>query len=43
MKPFCTLPHRITSVTVQDGKLIAETEHGLYEILEDGSYVGVSF
>ncbi len=43
MQPFCTLPHRITSLSVQDGKVIAETEHGLYEILANGSYIGVTF
>lgn len=40
-KLLCTLPDRVISLKMEDGKIIAETEGGWYEILHDGSYIGI--
>ncbi len=41
---LCELPAPIIYLTIgQDGKIIAETTKGLYEILPNGSFVGVTF
>lgn len=40
---FCELPDIIVSLTSDGQHLYAETASGIYQILSDGSYIGVSF
>ncbi len=41
--PVVEFPARITDCRLANGKLYVETEGGFYEMLEDGSCVGVTF